>query len=171
MTVSVYEDALFRSVDDALQWAYSGRRARPKGSALWGMIGGKISRSTLPTGLDASAQAGMIKAAVSALPPHQRAAIKRRFASGREWHEARRQLVEYLIPRMPGTIKPWRLIDKLVAKYYGDKVWLVDLADRHKCNVDTVTARWQAVGALMAPAWGNAYDELSEKFRVGGLCE
>lgn len=162
---------LFRTVDEALRWAYRVQRAAPKTSALAQWIGKRRPAPLLPLGLDGAAQAGMIKAAVESLQPHQRNATVARYGQGRERAAARAALIDYIRPRFGTGISPYRMVRELVAKYFGKQVWVADLADRYGCHVNTAQARWEKTREVLNFATNSGSDELLERFRSGRLVE
>jgi len=148
-------EAVFRSAHGALMFALNFTHGTLKRSVLVGMIGSGGNGRGL-CGLDGAAQAGMIRAELEKLAMPRRMILVARYVAatipcdcGRsccsrirenaEWSEAVNYLSEYVLHEgLTGTVSHYRLRRTLVMRYFGQKVYLVAMAEQ--CGVGKNTA-------------------------------
>lgn len=136
------DDPLFRSVEQALRFAYGRRQPLMEAANfLASMLSGKRRRRVGVGALDPRervAQAAMIRGFVSRLAVSERASIEARYTRGRDRENAQWSMSRNLV--FAGVTHN-RLIYELVAKHYGKAVHLGGLAARFNVHRNTVFSR------------------------------
>lgn len=150
--------ALFRSADEAVRWAWYLARHEP------GIIGGpsyakfikrdeherdeteskvrvvsNIQTAPRSRGLDAAAQAGLIKSAIEALPLEDRFLVKAKMLRSLERTEAVRALVANLDTYVP-DVDAALMLDLLVRHYGKRGISIAALAKKHNIDRRKLTA-------------------------------
>lgn len=137
------EAPLFDNVAHALRFAYGKRSAfidsvryltdmlvrRGRGSAL-----------SVLSPEERVAQAAMILAFVGRMRPEDRASIEARYTFGQQRAAAQRILTDSVRHALVG-ITHWRMVYELVARHYGKKVHIGQLANRYGVHRNTVATK------------------------------
>ena len=163
---------LFRSLDQALRWAwrYSPRMTKPP--AIMQLAGADQRESAptedeekepapprvidfdlepKPTGIDAAGQQGLLKSFVYRQPDPERLHLISKYAHGSERRDAQRALRDYLLPLINSAIRPRQLVFECVRIYYGKRdVTFKDMAVRF---VHLVPEKEQEPEQRMREAW------------------
>jgi len=141
---------LFRSLDQALRWAWRHEPAMVKAPAIM-QLAGMDERESAPTeeeekqeppprvlnfdlspkpfGIDAAGQQGLLKSFVNRQPIPERLHLIAKYATKDERREAQRMLRDYLLPLLSVIIRPRFCVYTCIGIYYGRRdVTLKDLS-------------------------------------------
>ena len=150
------KEPLFKGANDALRFAFEFSAEQYAPSAVAKMMQGKgIGQGLGLAGLDGAAQAGMIFAELERLNPLEKAICTARAARPEEpcncghrccngtrptepWENAVKLLTEYTAHVVPMTLSHFQLRYAIVAKYFGKKMDLIDIADRCRLKKNDV---------------------------------
>ncbi|HXC40835.1 MAG TPA: DNA-binding protein [Burkholderiales bacterium] len=164
----VEQDApLFKTAKGALLFAFNYSHGTLKRSALAGMMGGARRAGRGLGGLDGAAQAGMIKAMVvelgdaraaivvarfepQSIPCSCRSACCRGFRENPAWSEAVAVLTERALVALSGHLSHFRMRRALVARFFGQRHNLNDIAKQCGVNRDTASAHYKKVVEWLA---------------------
>lgn len=179
-------EPVFQSAHNALMFAFNFAHGSLKKSTLAQLLPpGKPGRGL--SGLDGAAQAGMIKAEVYAIGGAHRHVLAARFApsnspcpckapccsgftENREWADATQALAEYiLVEGLTGNISHIRIRRALVARYFGVRASLVDIALACGVNRDTVSANNMRVVERFKKLEHHALQEIDERLVRAGI--
>lgn len=153
---------LFRSVEDALAFAYRHAPAEAPVSSVNGMAGSVPPPGRGLGGLDGAAQAGLILAAVQALGHLPENICRARFmvrsvscscgsacCSGRrlnpDWLQAVAIVTAAINHEVPGHKVMYRMRRAVVGRYFGEKIKFTDIAKELRIDRDTASAHANAV--------------------------
>lgn len=146
------ETPIFRSAHEALTFAFKYDRNRPE-RPMYARMGDKpTGQGRGLGGLDGAGQAGMILRHVDALSPAHRAIITLMYAPrtktcmccqgdtpSHEWYGALRELSGIAAgAALSGCVSNNRLRDGIIARLFGERIVLAELAER--CRVEANTA-------------------------------
>lgn len=189
---AVADKPLFRSIEQAMSWAYyfachDAGTIAPSGIVRmmkkderereeydrWGRLIPKVAQSKIydlgprPAGYDAAAQAGMICAFIQAMPETEVCHLWARFLRHEHRTAAKRRLRELVLPAMSTGVIPHRLIAELVSRYYGKPgIRMAELARTYKIDRRRVTSLARdleaALNAVAFRAERSAYDGLQK---------
>ena len=155
-------EPVFRSTHAALMFALNFTHGTLKRSTLAAMMGSAGNGRGLG-GLDGAAQAGMIRAELEKLAKPRRTILVARYVvatipcdCGRsccskirenaEWAEAVNYLSEYVLHEgLTGSVSHYRLRRTLVMRYFGQRQFLVSIAEQCGVNRDTASAYNQKI--------------------------
>lgn len=181
-----YEEPLFRSHREALTFAYNFSHGTMKPSALTTMMGGPKRAGRGLGGLDGAAQAGMIKAEVSKLPPVQAACVAARFSPKQLKCACRSPCCtgskpnpEYLVAlttiaaiaknSLHGLTKDVRLRQGIAQRYFGETFSLVDLGNRCGVNRDTASVHANKMMAFLKAQEELGLAEMETRLKLAGV--
>ena len=166
-----YDEPLFPHAHAALVFAFrfSGQSsAAPTPMAK--LMHGPVATGKGLTGLDGAAQAGMIRAEVDTMAPVLRHIIVARFAfEDRERLQALMELIPHAAAQIGTGINNLRMVDTLVQKYFGARVYLNDLADQLGCHANTITPKWGLIHSRFRADEDMANEEIFERLQRAGL--
>jgi len=155
-------EPVFRSTHAALMFALNFTHGTLKRSTLAAMMSSAGNGRGLG-GLDGAAQAGMIRAELEKLAKLRRTILVARYVvatipcdCGRsccskirenaEWSEAVNCLSEYVLHEgLTGSVSHYRLRRALVMRYFGQRQFLVSIAEQCGVNRDTASAYNQKI--------------------------
>jgi hypothetical protein len=174
-------DALFKTADDALRWAF---RRRPVGERCgWPDYVGDAEdteseravtkdHERRPAGFDGIAQAGMILAEVDALERRQRAVIYSRYGrrGDRAAISARIEIALYVKGLLPDGVG-WMLIDNLTQKYFGEPASTKDIAARCGVHRNTAYAHYKVAREALQLLEMASMERVRERLHEGGLLD
>ena len=142
---------LFRSLDQALRWAWRHEPRMVRPPAIM-QLAGRDDRDSAPleeeidkappprvidfdldpkpSGIDAAGQQGLLKSFVYRQPDPERLHLISKYAFGDERKQAQRALRDYLIPLVNNIIRPRYVIFACVSHFYGSRITLKDMAVR-----------------------------------------
>lgn len=166
------EDPLFDSTWAALAFAfrYSTQQYQPTPMAR--LMRGALGSGKGLVGLEGAGQAGLVRAMVEKLPEYERAAITARFSfKSSEGYAAKIVLIRPATAALGTGVHNRRMVDHLVQKFFGEKVYLKDLAGT--CGIDprTIPDRWHLIRKALTAIEHRAIDRAEVMFRDGGLVE
>lgn len=164
------DDPLFDSTWAALAFAfrYSTQQYQPTPMAR--LMRGSIGSGKGLVGLDGAAQAGLIRAIVETLPEFERCAVVARFAlDQRESLGAKLVLVGPATASLGTGVHDRRMVDNLVQKFYGERVYLKELAELVGLHANTMTDRWACIKRQLTSLEHRAIDRAEAAFQEAGL--
>jgi hypothetical protein len=125
----------------------------------------------LPRGLDAYAQAGMIKGVISRQHYPYTFHVWARYSFGQERKQGIREMTRYTLPRLGTGAHNRRLTMALVERYYryDQAVLLKDLAHRFNLHVNTITERKRRVSTVLEALESIVTGVLMDEFWRKGL--
>jgi hypothetical protein len=165
------DEPLFPHAHAALVFAF--RFSGQSGAAptpMAKLIRGPVATGKGLTGLDGAAQSGMIRAEVDAMAPVLRNIIVARFAfEEKERLAALLELIPHAAAQLGTGINSRRMVDALVQKFFGARVFLRDLADQLGCHANTITPKWGAIRSRFRADEDRAHDEIFHRLQRAGL--
>ena len=164
------EEPLFDSAWSALAFAfrYSTQQYQPTPMAR--LMRGNIGGGKGLVGLDGAAQAGLIRGLVERLPEFERAAITARFSwKSAEGYGAKLLLIGPATASLGTGVHSRRMVDHLVQKFYGERVYLKELAELVGMHANTMTDRWRCIRKALTELEHRAIDRAEAEFQVAGL--
>lgn len=181
----VVEEALFRSVESALKFAYSEQYADLPQSPVSRMASTPSRSGNGLGGLDGYAQAGMILARVGTVSELHRAILTARFspAIGGEcphcsggvlpnlrWLAAVAWISEFVGAEVPCTLPFRRLREGSVSKYFGDRSILLNtIGDRCGLHRNTVSKHNSAIVTALKVREAQARFEIRAMLEASGV--
>lgn len=184
----VCNEALFQSTHAALVYAYNfsdQQYAPPPMVRL--MRGGAVGSGKGLVGIDGAGQAGLILAEVMQLETPSQAVLAARFSphdlpcecgsrccSGHKaspaWREAIDFLTEYVLKNvLSGCASHYRLRRAMVARLYGEKVTLQEVATRCGVPRDRAQDQNSKVSKHLQAVERRAFEALDARFKLLGL--
>lgn len=167
---AVIDDPLFDSAYSALAFAfrYSSQQYQPTPMAR--LMRGSIGSGKGLVGLDGAAQAGFIRGMVEKLPAFERAAIVARFGwKTAEGYGAKIVLIGPATASLGTGVHSRRMVDHLVQKFYGERVYLKELAELVGMHANTMTERWRCIRRALTDLEHRAIDRAEAAFQETGL--
>lgn len=180
------EDPLFNTQTGALKFAFNFAHGNTKAGTLGSLVGGnKIGRGL--AGLDGAGQAGMIRSALSRLPPVRLNILVARYAlpsveckcgalccrgyrENPEWAESIKAIAEYVLQQGgTGTISHFRLRKALVSRYFGARISFLEIASQCGINRNTASEYNNQVFALLKGEERLARYEVEGLLKASGL--
>ncbi len=182
----VIEQAPFRSVDDALKFAFRFEYEAYERSALAQMASGPSPQGKGLGGLDGAATVGIIGVHLSTIPQLWRRILIARYApkatecdcgrpccSGHRpnpaWQSEITWLAESVLLALTATISNRRLRNGIVLKYFGQRVKLGELADYCKVHRDTASDHAHKIISMLKAEERAAYNAIEERLRNVGM--
>lgn len=148
---------LFRSIDDALRFAFDPDRQQQCGRPASSRMHGKLGTPGALSGLDGAAQAGMIRKSLSRLPYVQQSILVARYAPSSikceckheccrgwtpnpEWQAAVRIVADCVTKEaLDGCTVDRQLLLGILAKLYGKKISVVLVAEEQGVSSGTAS--------------------------------
>lgn len=170
MIVTGYE-VKFDSYHEALVFAFRcAGQASPPPTPIAKLMRGPVSSGHGLAGLEAAAQAGFIRAEVGAMAPVLRNIIVARFAfEEKERLAALIELIPHAAAQLGTGINSRRMVDTLVQRYFGARVFLRDLAEQIGVHPNTLTAKWGAIRSRFRADEDRAQEEIFYRLQRAGL--
>jgi hypothetical protein len=170
LSVVIRSEPLFRHANAALYFAFR-QRVDYAQSTFFRTLEERLYGHGL-SGLDAAAQAGMIRAEVDMLNRAERNIIITRFASDpKEWIAARLEILDVVIATLGTGMHSRRLIDALVQKHFGKSLTLVFIAFKFGVHRNTVAPKWRSVRAMLWKLEDRAMLEITDALAAAGVIE
>jgi hypothetical protein len=170
LSVVIQSEPLFRHANAALYFAFR-QRVDYAQSTFFRTLEERLYGHRL-SGLDATAQAGMIRAEVDRLERPKRYIIISRFASDpKEWLTARLELLDIVIATLGTGMHNRRLIDALVQKHFGKHLSLVFIAFKFGVHRNTVAPKWRSVRNTLWKLEDRAMLEITDALAAAGVIE
>lgn len=167
---AITQDYLFDSAYSALYFAYRYSPQQYAPTPISRLMRSQIGSGKGLHGLDAAAQSGIIRAEVEAIGPYEKNAIVARFAT--DPAESLGAKIALLVPATAslGTgIHHHRMVDGLVQKYYGRRIYLKEIAEMIGATPNTMTKRWACIRECIRDIEYRAMDRAEERLRQAGL--
>lgn len=164
------EDPLFDSTWAALAFAfrYSTQQYQPTPMAR--LMRGSIGSGKGLHGLDGAAQAGLIRCMVEKQPAFERASIVARFGwKSAEGYAAKIMLIGPATASLGTGVHSRRMVDNLVQKFYGERVYLKELSELVGLHANTMTDRWRCIRKALTDLEHRAIDGAEAAFQEAGL--
>ncbi len=182
----VIEQAPFRSVDDALKFAFRFEYEAYERSALAQLASGPSSPGKGLGGLDGAATAGIIGMHLATIPQLWRRILIARYSPrstececGRSccsgykpnhlWQSEITWLSESVLMALTATISNRRLRNGIVLKYFGQRIKLGELADYCKVHRDTASDHAHKIITMLKVEEKAAYNAIDERLRSVGM--
>lgn len=166
----VEPEPLFDSAYAALAFAYRYSTQQYQPTPMARLMRGSIGSGKGLHGLDGAAQAGLVRAMVGKLPEFERAAITARFSfKSSEGYAAKIVLIRPATASLGTGIHSRRMVDHLVQKFYGERVYLKELAELVGMHANTMTDRWRCIRKALTELEHRAIDRAEAEFQVAGL--
>ncbi|MHB1372093.1 MAG: hypothetical protein ACYCW7_18110 [Pseudomonadaceae bacterium] len=163
-------EPLFNSAYDAIAFAYRFNCQQYAMTPMAKLMRGQIGTGKGLVGLDGAAQAGFIRGLIEQLGEWEKAALAARFAFDRkELFKARDTLIIPALASLPTGVHHRRMVDALVQKFYGERVYLKDLAELVGLHANTMTDRWRCIRKSLTELEHRAIDRAEAEFQVAGL--
>lgn len=172
MNAAQLDEPLFDSTYAALAFAYRYSTQQYQPTPMARLMRGSIGSGKGLHGIDGAAQAGLILGMLEKLPVFERAAITARFSfRSADGYAAKITLMGPATTALGTGVHNRRMIDQLVQKFYGEKVYLKDLAGT--CGVDprAIPDCWHLIRKALTAIEHRAIDRAEVIFREGGLVE
>lgn len=169
-TAHAYEEPLFRSAHDALKFAFLFSGQQYPLTIMAKMMRGVVGSGKGLVGLDGAAQAGLICLMVKDLPPLHADCLTARYAlhEDRRFIEAVNRLC--MAPSIAPAGQSHRLERQaLVARHFGQKVSVVEIAEKIGVHRNTVNQHQRAIRDKLRAVEEAAYGDVSELMLRGGL--
>lgn len=165
------DDPLFDSTWAALAFAYRYSTQQYQPTPMARLMRGSIGSGKGLHGLDGAAQAGLVRAMVEKLPEFERAAITARFTlDNREGLAAKIVLIRPATAALGTGVHNRRIVDNLVQKFYGRRVYLQDLHAKYpEINRKTLTDHWAMIRKHLTNLEHRAIDRMEIHFQDAGL--
>jgi len=170
MIVTGYE-VKFDSYHEALVFAFRcAGQASPPPTPIAKLMRGPVSSGHGLAGLEAAAQAGFIRAEVGAMAPVLRNIIVARFAfEEKERLAALIELIPHAAAQLGTGINSRRMVDTLVQRYFGARVFLNDLAEQVGVHASSATRAWQKIRDRLRADEDRADEEIGDRLRAAGV--
>lgn len=167
-----YEEPLFRSAHDALKFAFMFSGQQYPVTAMAKLMRGIVGSGKGLVGLDGALQAGLICLMIKELNPQQADCLTARYAlkEDRRFMEAVNRLAA-----LP-SIAPAGLSNRierqaLVARYFGQKVSVVEIAEKISVHRNTVTQHQRAIRDKLRAEEDRAYGEITDLMAERGVIQ
>lgn len=178
---AVAQEPLFRSVTDALLFAFNFSREQGGESFLAKLIYQNLGSGKGLIGVDGAAQAGMILAAVGRLPPAYKAAITARFCNryiDSDWCDKQfsesfktsvNALSAYLLPS--GKLSSGRLRTTLVVAHYTNNINFTSVGKEFQIERESVAKYFKDIRSRINNIEDLSANMLEAEMRCNGLIE
>ena len=164
-------EPLFNSAYDAIAFAYRFNSQQYAMTPMAKLMRGQIGSGKGLVGLDGAAQAGFIRGLIEQLGEWEKAALAARFAFDRkELFKARDTLIIPALASLPTGVHHRRMVDALVQKHFGRKVWLKEIAELYGINKNTMTDQWRIIRKTLHEIECRAMDKAEAALRESGVC-
>ena len=166
----VEPEPLFDSAYAALAFAYRYSTQQYQPTPMARLMRGSIGSGKGLHGLDGAAQAGLVRAMVGKLPEFERAAITARFSfKSSEGYAAKIVLIRPATASLGTGIHSRRMVDHLVQKFYGERVYLKELAELVDMHANTMTDRWRSIRRVLTEIEHRGMDMVEARLQQAGL--
>lgn len=167
---AIQDDPLFDSAYSALAFAFRFSTQQYQPTPMARLMRGSLGSGKGLAGLDGAAQAGLIRGMVEKLQEFERAAIIARFSwKSAEGYGAKIVLMGPALASLGTGVHSRRMVDHLVQKFYGERVYLKELAELVGMHANTMTDRWRCIRKALTELEHRAIDRAEAEFQVAGL--
>ena len=179
---------LFKSAKGAMLFAFNYSHGTIKRSALAGMMGGRSRPGRGLGGLDGAAQAGIIKDLVRSLGDTREAIVIARyeprtipcsckspccrgFKDNPAWKNAIQLLTERALNVLAGHLSHYRMRQALVARFFGVRDNLNEIAKACGVNRDTASDHYKKIVVFLAEQERLGWYDLEDRLKAANIVE